>query len=64
LDDQIWLQINAGVQMDVSAMLSVKDRRNTVKAVIKAHKESSGQHEFSPEELAGTRSLGIAKWRR
>ena len=63
MDDQIWLQINAGIQMDVSAMLSVPDRRKTVKAVIKAHKEANGEHEYSPEELANTRSLGIAKLR-
>ena len=49
--------------MDVSAMLSVKDRRKIVQAIVKAHKEASGSHEYSPEELAGTRSLGISKLR-
>lgn len=61
MDDQVWLLINAGLQMDVSAMLPVPDRRKVLKAVVKAHKEARGEHEFSPEELANTRSLGTAK---
>jgi hypothetical protein len=63
LDDQVWLQINAGMQMDVSALLPVPDRRKVMKAVVDAHKDASGRHEFKPEELAQTRSLGIAKLR-
>lgn len=63
MDDQIWLLINAGLQMDVSTHLSVKDRRRTMKAVVKAHNEKSGRHEFTPEELMNTKSIGVARLR-
>jgi len=61
LDDQVWLLINSGLQLDVSALLSVPDRTKVIKAIVRAHKEAKGEHEYTPEELANTRSLGLAR---
>ncbi len=63
MDEQIWLFINGGLQMDVSAMLPVPDRGKLIRAVVKAHKEAKGEHDVTPEELMGRGALGTARIR-
>jgi len=63
LDDQIWLLINSGCQLDVSAQVSVPEREKLVKAVVAALKKSRGVQSYSPEELLKSGALGTAKLR-
>ena len=61
LDDQIWLLVNSGCQLDVSALLSVPDRRKLIKAVVAAHRKSMGDTELSPEQWAASGAVGTAR---
>lgn len=62
MDEQIWLFINGGMQMDVSAMLPVPDRAKAVRMVAKAYKEAHGERELSPQDLLGMGALGGARF--
>ncbi len=57
----MWLLINSGCQMDVSAMLPVPDRVKLVKAVVQANKARRGEVELTPQDLLNGGALGLVR---